>query len=191
MTFLLFTMILAGTLIGVLLILFFQGVWSESNEAADGPVLPAFIVLPGLDFPAADSLLDYGPIDKLRLAPVMEPVAKQMLRDRKRLVLRWLALLQKDVVVLWKFRQLLTRCGVATTASEELRITAGAALLVLRITLIRVIVRCVGPFAFTRLLQGLWARSRSTRQYYARLLRLLPLESQIEVEHRWLGTAAS
>ena len=180
--------------IGVLLFLGFALVLIRvpaiDNNPTPSLTLPNFVKLPSLSFPSPELLFDNSDLKIFKHAPNLEAVRKQLLRDRKRLVLIWLSDLRTDTLTLWRFRRLLARCGVATTAFEEFTVGTTAVTLIAFATAIRGLVRMAGPFAVHRLLRTLSATLEGTRARYAALLRRLPLENQVEVEQRWLETAA-
>ena len=108
-----------------------------------------------------------------------------MRRDRREIALLWLKLLQDDVRTLWRFRRLLVRNGISVRLTEELHIASTAVLALTYLSVLRVVVSVMGPFALPALLRLAGHLVEATSQLCAQLLSRVPLSMRPEIERQW------
>jgi hypothetical protein len=113
-------------------------------------------------------------------------VARQLRRDRRRIVLLWLRLLQEDVGNLWRFRRFLVRHGAPVAPREEFKVAAAALAAVAFLGLLRALVWVAGPFAVAALASRARTHVERTSWGCADLLGRLPETVWPELERSWM-----
>lgn len=112
--------------------------------------LHRMVTLPSLSFAHPSALFDPGGYNLLISDPRLSEAAISYRHNIRRIALLWLKLLQNDVMVLWRFRRLLTVCGVYEGLRVEAATAVKAASLAFLVIALRVSVKVAGPFAFSR-----------------------------------------
>lgn len=143
------------------------------------------LILPGLSFAHGRLLFDRGDYEFLLSGPSVAGIARELLRDRKKLVAMWLSSLQKDILTLWRFRRLLAQHGATASFAEELAVVFSALSMLSMLLFLRWGVVLLGPFV---LVDILWAAPRPAefvRQTCFRLAAQLPEARFAEVRSAW------
>lgn len=149
--------------------------------------LGQIVSLPGLQFSNAPLLFHRADHEFLVSSPSLTAVARDLLHDRRRLVGKWLQLLQKDVLTLWRFRRVLSRHGVTTGFAEEVAIALTAVSMLGTLTLLRAAIFVAGPFAMSSLLQSPPRVLQTARRICARTFAQLPDSRHAEIRAAWLS----
>ena len=149
------------------------------------------VSLPGLEFKNAAVLFDDSDYRILQREPVFKSVAWHLRHDRRRLVLLWLKLLQKDLLALWRFRRMLTGYGVSNGLSEELRVALTAIVGLVLLFCLRVIVALAGPFALVGLLRSARSDVEDISRSCASLLGRIPSTRWSEIQQAWSSAISS
>ncbi len=147
---------------------------SEKTIEPASTDLSQVLPLPALNFPCAALLFHRGDYEFLASAPCLTPLAKELARNRKRLVGKWLRLMQGDVLALWRFRRLLSRHGVTTGLAEEATVAVSALSVLAILFLTRLAVFVAGPFALIDILQATPRLAEIGRRACARAFAQLP-----------------
>ncbi len=181
--------------IGSVLLLFFVSLlFAAPPNSAPGRLaqtaLFEMVSLPGLSFRHADRLFDPADYSMLLSRPQLAQVARQLWRDRRNLVLLWLAMMQHDVLSLWRFRRLLTRYGVSRGLGEELLVAATALGTLAFLLAVRVAVALAGPFALVAFLTKVRGCVERLSTSCATHLERLPTLRWGEVAEAWGAQAA-
>lgn len=169
--------------------------WALSGQPEGGnktpPMAPIeqFVSLPGLAFEGADLLLNDADYRMLRSRPALRPLGQQLKRERGRIALLWLRLLQQDMMSLWRFRRLLVRNGASVRVGSEIRVAVTAFLALLLLFSLRVLVALVGPFAFFSLMSNARNRVEKSSRVCAELLAQLPPSKWPEIQRTWAAEA--
>ena len=178
--------LVAGAVFLVLFLLWFlSGQPRATDRALPLGALDQILSLRGLAFHKSDLLLDEGDYRMLRSKPDLRRLARQLRRDRSKIVLLWLRLLQEDVRNLWRFRRLLVRHGVSVELAEECRIAATAVLALALLFSLRVVVLVAGPFALAQMLRGARGQVEMASRLCAELLSRVPLAGRAEIGRQW------
>ncbi len=181
--------LLLSLILGLLffLVFFYLALRGQPNQANDLALneLYRIVDLQGLSFANPDLLFRPADYEMLRSRPQLRPLAKQLGRDRRDIVLSWLRLLAADVKTLWRFRRFLTRNGVPVGFVEEVRVAATAMLALAALGTLRVLVACLGPFLLASFLRQTRQLAEETLHLSADLLGRLPRATWPEVERRW------
>jgi hypothetical protein len=173
------------------LVLLFRGRREPVAEPCAQVALAQVVALPGVNFGHVALLFDERDLKALECAPLLRPVAQQLHRDRRALLLLWLRHLQRDVLTLWRFRRLLTRSGVSGGLGEESRVAATAALALVLLASLRIVVATVSPFALVSFLRG--AQGWVSRLSLACdvLLARVPASRWPDIERQWALTTGA
>jgi hypothetical protein len=181
--------LLMSLILGLLffLVFFYLALRGEPSQANDWALNEVYRIvdLQGLPFANPDLLFRPTDYEMLRSRPQLLPLAKQLNRDRRDIVLSWLRLLEADVKTLWRFRRFLTRNGAPVTSAEEVRVAATAMLALVALGTLRVLVACLGPFRLASFLRQTRQLAEATLQLSADLLGRLPRAIWPEVDRRW------
>jgi len=121
----------------------------DQQHAPSAQMLP----LPGLSFPHGRLLLHRADYEFLLSGPSVAGLARELLRDRKRLVNLWLRALQKDVLTLWRYRRLLLQHGASAPLAEEVSVVFSAVSMLGTLWFLRLGVVLVGPFILVDILR--------------------------------------
>lgn len=148
------------------------------------------LVLEGASFPNPNRLLDDTEYQILLSNPDLQQVARRFRKDRQELLLLWISVLLADLKTLWRFRQFLIRNGVSATFREEADIFLVFALSLVLLTLMKVSIRLLGPFAFARTTRR--ARRGVEKMSYATagVLGRIPPAGWAEIGRTWARNAA-
>jgi hypothetical protein len=166
-------------LLGVVLLVFFlltlrKSVSTQKEPSANLAMLVQMVSLPGLSFTSPELLFDEGDYAFLRSTPDLAEVAQRFRRDRRRLVLHWLTLMERDVFSLWRLRRLVARHGVSSGVGEEWRVMAASVGVLVLLFFLRVLVWIAGPFAPFGMLRSSRARLEMVSSSCAGLLARVP-----------------
>lgn len=186
--------LVAGAALLVFFLLWFlTGRPKATEEAPSMMALEQVVSLLGLASGKSDLLLDESDYHMLRSNPRLQPLARELRRDRREITLLWLKLLQEDVRTLWRFRRLLVRNGVSAGLVEELRIAAIAVVALASLACLRMMVFIAGPFALPALLRQARRQVQAASSACAALFSRVPPALRAEIERQWaaeLGAAA-
>jgi len=176
---------------GLLLLLFLAAlifhtasVLSREPAVAHVPSMQ-MLRLPGLSFPHGPLLFHRGDYEFLLSGPSVAGVARQLLRDRKRLVNMWLRALQSDILTLWRFRRLLLQHGATASPAEEISVAFSAVSLLTLLMFLRVGVILFGPFALVDVLRAAPRPAEFVRHTCFRLAAQLPDTAFAQVRTHW------
>ena len=158
----------------------------KCNTSCDAKeTLRKLVPLPSLDFEHYETLFDDADYSLLSASPRLKSIARQLLKDRRRLALAWLRMLRSDVYTLWRFRRLLTVFGVPSGIKEELATACRAMVLLCFLFGLSLLVAVFGPVAFA----SLAARVRNHVHGYSCLcgdtLARLPMHRLAMLENYW------
>ena len=174
-------------ILGLCLLFFFSSRFAgKSGENAT--VKQTHPPIPGLSaafLPDLDVLSGKDDYRKLAARRELRSVRKRFWRDRRRIVLMWLAELQRDVHILWEFRRFLVRSGLRVTFREEAGVASAALVALLYLRIVRVSVFVLGPLAALGALSiaKLLVQLLSSRG--VALLARVPAPRKAEIEERW------
>jgi hypothetical protein len=110
--------------------------------------LHRFVSLESLDFRHASALFD--PTDYYAIAsdPHLAETAAGYREGLRLLALDWLRIQQRDLILLWRFRRLLTSYGAFDGVRSEAAIACRALSILCFLAALRMSVAVAGPFAF-------------------------------------------
>lgn len=168
-----------------LIFVVFSGV---RQSPAEPETPPEGRTLPGLSGASVEQLdlifqrRDYRSLDGL---PELRAVRSRLRRDRRRIALLWLAELQNDVYVVWRFRRFLVCNGLQVTFQDEAGILLAALLSLASLTAARTAVFVGGPFAFLGVVRATGVAVRRLPQRCDGLLSHLSGEKRSEIEQKW------
>ena len=179
--------------LGLLFCFLILGVRGRGNSVPDSRALNALrlmVRLDGLSFAHLEFLLDDADYQLLRSESLLAGTAKRLRRDRRDLAIMWMDLLVSDLKELWRFRRFLVRRGVAAGFDEEVRIYWSFVFSILLLRLVKLFIRCFGPFALRRATRrAAWLAEVMTHAP-AHLLSRLPSETWSDIEQSWARTTA-
>lgn len=178
-----FGVLLLAIFAGALLVRAFRA--ARGTDSFSVTEISTVLALPGLNFPNAPLLFSRSDYELLCSAPSLTCLARELSRERTRLVRLWLRLLGKDVLTLWRFRRFLVRHGAPAGVVEELGVAAAALSMLVSLTLLRVGVSIVGPFVLVELLRGTPRLAGSIQHVCARALASLPQGRLAQVREAW------
>ena len=136
-------------------------------------------------FPPFDIIVGNDDYRKLRTRRELKSVRKKFWRDRRRIVLLWLAELQKDVHILWKFRRFLVRNGLQVTFREEAGVVFVALLALLSLEVVRAAVFIFGPFALHGALGNARLLVERLSTWGIAPLARVPAARKAEIDQKW------
>lgn len=169
--------------------------WALTSQPEVGNKIPPmapieqFVSLPGLAFEAADLLLNDADYRRLRSHAALRTLAQKLRRERGRIVLLWLRLLQQDLMSLWRFRRLLVRNGASVRVGDEIRVAVTALQALLLFSSLRFLVTLAGPFALYSLMSSARNRVEKSSRLCAGLLAQLPQSKWPEIQRNWAAEA--
>ena len=163
---------------------FLTGRPKATDEAESMKGLEQILSSAGLASTSSAFLFDDADYRMLQSNPDLQPLAREMRRDRREITLLWLKLLQENVGTLWRFRRLLVRNGVSVRLSEELDIATTAVLALIYLSVLRVVVSVVGPFALPALLRQAGKLAEEGCHSCAQLLSRVPVSMRAEIERQ-------
>lgn len=169
-----------------LLFVFFLGF--GRGKVQDNTLKQAYPFVAGLSAvygPHFDALFQKEDYRRLRMKPELKSVCESFRRDRRRIALMWLAELRSDVRILWEFRRFLVRDGLRVTFREEAGVASAALLALLCVTVVRIAVSIVGPFALVAALRNARCVVERLSNRDAALLAQVPSPRKVEIEQRW------
>lgn len=167
-----------------LIFVVFSGV---RQSAAEPDTFPKGRTLPGLSGASVEQLdLIFQSRDYRSLAglPELRAVRSRLRRDRRRIALLWLAELQNDVYVVWRFRRFLVCNGLQVTFQDEAGIMLAALLSLASLTAARTAVFVCGPFVSVSVVQATGVAVRRLSQRCDGLLSRLG-EKRATIEQKW------
>ena len=164
---------------------FITGRPKVSDETEHMKELDQIVSLAGLASTDSELIFDDSDYRMLQSNSHLQPLAREMRRDRREIALLWLKLLQDDVRTLWRFRRLLVRNGISVRLSEELHIASTAVLALTYLSVLRVVISVVGPFALPALLRQAGKLVEAGCHSCAQLLSRVPLSMRPEIERQW------
>lgn len=159
---------------------------AKATDSEAMAALHQIVDLRGLSFRHASLLTDRADYDRLRSRSDLHRLAGQFRRDRRRLVLLWLSLLQQDVIVLWRFRRFLARNGIEASLGEEISIAATAAQALLMLSAARALVVLAGPFVIGAPLRNARHQVERVSGLCGALLRKLPGSNWRDLQQTWV-----
>jgi hypothetical protein len=157
---------------------------SAQNEECSSELLQ-LVELPGLGFRSFSLLFADSDYRMLLAEPRLLHLARQLRRDRRRIALKWLGSLRRDVLSLWRLRRLLTKYDVTRGVSEELTTVVQATTIVALISSLSLCVFLLGPFVFAHVV----SRGRQQAEVLSRscgaALHRLPKSRWAEFAEEW------
>lgn len=169
-----------------LLFVFFLGFGRRKlQENTLNQTYPPVAGLSAVCGPHFDALFREEDYRKLRLKPELKSVCESFRRDRRRIVLMWLAELRRDVRILWEFRRFLVRNGLRATFREEAGVVSAALLALAYVNVVRIAVSIVGPFALVAALRNARHVVEKLSNRDVALLAHVPAPRRVEIEQRW------
>jgi hypothetical protein len=187
----LFLFVVAGVALLVgFLFLGLQGSPSQNPDAASLAAVGQIVTLQGTSFVQGDRLMEDAEYRALRSNPDLHPVAAQLRKDRRELALLWIDALLSDLRALWRFRRFVIQRGAPTHFSEEWAMLRSLIAAVIVLSLLKLCVLTLGPFAFARVARHAChpvdAMSRAT----ANVLGRIPSARWSDLERAWTSTTA-
>ena len=110
--------------------------------------LHQFVNLESLDFRHASALFDPADYYAIASDPNLAETAARYRQGIRLLALGWLKVQQRDLILLWRFRRLLTTYGAFDGMRSEAAIAGRALSILLFLAALRISVAIAGPFAF-------------------------------------------
>lgn len=141
--------------------------------------------VPGLDFKHPELLFDPADYRAVLSDPRLRSVARQLWRDRRRMGLFWLKMLQHDVLSIWRFRRLLTRYRVGVDPSAEGQIFVRALSLLALLVTLRISVALFGPFTFPHMVSATRQAAGNFSQFCSLILAHVPAHQLSSIEEQW------
>ena len=180
----LLSLLLLGIVLLVLFVLALLKGQSEEAASLDMARLAKVVPLPGLSFRSPELLFRDDDYAWLRSNRALRGVARLHRRDRRRMVLLWLRLLQADLFVLWRVRRMLAGFGASANVVEEFLFFLKAVVVLSLLLFLRVCVWLTGPFAVMALLRGCRTLVESVFRSCADLLTRIPPAQWPEIEEQ-------
>ena len=182
-------------LLGVVLFLSFlvMGLRGGSTPMPDSRAVDAvtqIVGLEGLSFAHFEVLLNGSDYEMLRSHPMLRTTAEQFRRDRGELAILWIGLLLNDLRKLWRFRRFLVGRGAPADFGEEAAIFGNFVFSLLSLQLLRIFIRCFGPFAFSRATADAKRVVEIMSYGPARILSRVPNSGWAEIAQDWAGGTA-
>ncbi len=158
----------------------------QENAVAHAPSAE-MLHLPGLAFAHGRLLFNRRDYEFLLGAVSTQRLARELLRDRKRLVRLWLSMLHRDILTLWRFRRLLAQHGASASLAEELSVVSSAVSMISFLFFLRVGVTLLGPFRLVTVLHAAPRPAEFIRQTCYQLATQLSDSRFAEVRSAWLA----
>ena len=171
--------------LGLCLLFVFWHDGTVGKQSADNQAHAPVAGLRAAFLPPLDIIVGSDDYRKLRTIPELKSVREMFWRDRRRIVLMWLAELQKDVHILWKFRRFLVRNGLLVTFREEVGVVFAGLLALLYLKVVRAAVFIFGPFALHGALGNARLLVERLSIWGERALARVPAARKAEIEQRW------
>jgi len=162
---------------------------TDAGDAALAAVTQ-MINLEGTSFVRGDLLMDDADYRLLRSNPDLHLVASQLRRDRRNLVLLWIATLLGDLRTLRRFRRFLISHGAPTSFREEWLILRSFVSAIIFLNLLRISVIIFGPFAFSRISGRVSNPVNVLSGTFAGVLGRIPSASWPDLQRAWMSVAA-
>jgi hypothetical protein len=122
---------------------------------------------------------------KLREKRELKPVRQKFWRDRRQIILTWLAELEKDCRTLWHFRCFLVRHDLRVTLREEIGIAMTAFFTLLCLHVVRTMVFLFGPFVLPWALHNTGLLTKRLFNLSVAPLARVSAPRKADIEHRW------
>lgn len=187
---LIFFAILGLLLFGGFIFLALQGSLKSLPDSSAVQAVTEIINLEGSSFSGARRLLDDSDYQLLCSNPDLRRLAERLRNDRRQLALKWISLLQSDLLTLWRFRRFLIQRGVQSSLREELGTIQALLLSLLLLNFLRLSVLTVGPFALPRVTRQAGQLVESMSKGAALVLGRIPAAGWAEIERSWVKAAA-
>lgn len=158
---------------------------TNSEDCADSEVeLSRMLRLSSLEFDATNlfSDTDYRLIAS---EPKLRSVAQELRKDRTDIAQEWLRELQHDVFLMWRFRNFLTRLGVAASVRDELLGAVRSVLLMCFVCVVRVSIKLFGLYTFRKTVIVMRTRAENLKRYCVTTLEALPRERWPQIAAEW------
>lgn len=184
MDLMLFTTLGVGLLAGFLA-LGFQGPAHRAPNASSLTAVGHMVRLDGLSFSNARGLLDDSEYRLICSNLYLQEVAKRFRKERQELAIVWISMLQADLRTLLRFHRFLIRRGASAQLQEELQILGTYLMSIILLTMLKISLRAVGPFALpaaTRHARGLVHKMSYAA---AQTLGRIPPAGWPELERTW------
>lgn len=157
----------------------------NSKDCADSEVeLQRMLRLRSLEFDAS-TLFSDGDYRLLASEPKLHSLAQELRKDRTDIAQEWLRELQHDVFLMWRFRNFLTRLGVAASLSDELLGPVRSLLLMCFVCVVRVSIKLFGLYAPGKTVIVMRTRAENLRRYCVTTLEALPRERWPQIAAEW------
>ena len=175
---------------GAALLAFFVYLFLTSGPASNQDMgsttmLQHIVSLPGIGFDKPQLLFNDRDYRFLRSIPKLEPLADQLRRERRDMVLLWFRLLHQDVVALLRFRRFLVRNDVAIRLTEEFQVDVTAISAIFYLYLLRLFFWFAGPFVLPRVINVSRHRVEMVSRICAGILARLPAAQRTDIEGKW------
>src|SRR5690242_6568460 len=174
-----------AVVLGLCLVFVFRDGGTASRKSSDNQVHVPLAGLSGASLPPFDIIVGKEDYDKLVKIPELKPVSEMFWRERRRVVLKWLGELQKDVHILWRFRRFLVRNGLLVTFREEVGIVFTGLLALVYLKVIRAAVFIFGPFALHGALENARLLVERLSIWGERAFARVPAARKAEIEQGW------
>ncbi len=162
---------------------------AADRTPADVLRITRILDLPALSFRQADRLFDASDFEFLAGHPGQVAVTERLRRDRRILALGWLRQLQLDTLTLWRFRGVITRCGLSPGLGDEFRVAFQAIHTLTLLALLRSLVYAFGPFTAALMVQASVGHVEQISRACARPLEAISAAKLSEVQNRWLAVS--
>lgn len=172
-------------LVSLCLVLLVFGLPRRTTQSDVSPVCRSMAGIGGARSEEFDLIFHSDDYQLLNARPELRNLRSRFWRDRRRIALKWLLELRKDVHVAWTFRRFLVRNGLRVAFRDETGILVTALLGLGYLALARTAVFLSGPFLCVHLVRITAVRVERLSQRCDRLLYLLPGEKRIEIEKKW------
>lgn len=182
--------ILGVVLFGSFIFIALQGSPKSLPDSSAVHAITEITNLEGSSFADAKRLLDDTDYLVLCSNPDLRRLALRLRNDRRQLALTWVSLLQNDLVTLWRFRRFLIQRGVPSSVSEELGTLRALVLSLAMLSVLRLSIRAVGPFALPRATRQAGQLVESMSKGAALVLARIPAAGWAEIERSWVKGAA-
>lgn len=184
------TQLLLMMFIGIFLLcfaLFLLGRRSGTNseDCADSELeLLKMLRLSSLEFDAT-TLFSDADYRLLASEPKFHTLAQELRKDRTDIAQEWLRELLHDVFLMWRFRNFLTRLGVAASVRDELLGAVRSVLLMCFVCVVRVSIKLFGLYALGKTVIVMRNSAENLKQYCVTTLEALPRERWPQIATEW------
>lgn len=139
----------------------------------------------------SEVLFSRNDYDKLLATQELRPVARQYLRERRRLLLTWLDEQRGDVHGSWEFHRFMVRYGLPVTFRQEVATGLLGLSAVLYLTFARTVVLIFGPFSLIPVVVRARVPVERLSKRGATLLFEAPPETKSRIERDWSNRVAA